>query len=303
MVSHTPSGRIIWNDEAHANLLVAMVQNAPPNDDQWHGIQQTLREHGFTCTIVAYKQHLMKLQKKMFQALQSSASGAGAPKGRQNHQSRETSGGMSRPGKKRSFSRSQHAHSHDDDDDDDGDDDDFADDGPSHVWDGDVPETPSKRIKRADTQDVDEIVDIRAYRAARRGNATAHARSAAPAPRPNLGTGGYRSVDDNIDYAAAPRAAMRTPHGYPQGRGGRTLDGSRYPNRWQHQNVEIDPNDNWARYPAHFAHARRQSDSAARWQCESDEAGHPSAWHAPSSDASPRENKEDSDYGPQRDEV
>ncbi|KAH8205493.1 hypothetical protein TruAng_000399 [Truncatella angustata] len=64
MVQFTPSGRMIWNDEAHVALLVAYYQVAPPNDDEWQQIRDSLKPKGFECSVVAFKQHIMKLRKK-----------------------------------------------------------------------------------------------------------------------------------------------------------------------------------------------------------------------------------------------
>ncbi|KAF7539946.1 hypothetical protein G7054_g1749 [Neopestalotiopsis clavispora] len=65
LVKQTPHGRVVWNDLAHEHLLVAIYYATNPSDTTWQKIQETLKPFGFSCSIVAFKQHLMKLAKRI----------------------------------------------------------------------------------------------------------------------------------------------------------------------------------------------------------------------------------------------
>ncbi|KAI1870014.1 uncharacterized protein JN550_005604 [Neoarthrinium moseri] len=158
MVHTTPSGRLIWDEEAHVQLLTAIFKHAPPSDVEWEAIRQDLATKDFHCTVVALKQHLIKLRKRdgNLYSPAASAGSAGstpvrAPRGGAARRGRGSSGRASGGGRggrgKRSAAAAFAGTRYNQDYDPEEEIDDY---GPGPDVDGDI-ETPSKRIKRSQT--------------------------------------------------------------------------------------------------------------------------------------------------------
>ncbi|KAI0124986.1 hypothetical protein BJ170DRAFT_484219 [Xylariales sp. AK1849] len=135
----TPSGRVIWDDQAHVDVLIAMWDVVKPTVEQWELIMTRLETMGFKCTEVAVQQHLMKLRKK--DGGSGTTAAQSTPKPRKTAAPKSGSGSGKRSRKDKTRMPSAIDLTNDDDDDVDVDED-IPDDTPS-----------KKRVKTEDTRD------------------------------------------------------------------------------------------------------------------------------------------------------
>ncbi|KAF4931748.1 hypothetical protein CGCVW01_v000166 [Colletotrichum viniferum] len=68
----------IWDDKAHADLLIALLPVVKPTKDQWDEVLANVRAKGYNYTAGAVVQHLQKLQKKEATVAAENGEGNGA---------------------------------------------------------------------------------------------------------------------------------------------------------------------------------------------------------------------------------
>ncbi|KAI1341922.1 hypothetical protein F5Y15DRAFT_413846 [Xylariaceae sp. FL0016] len=57
-------GRTMWNDKTRSDLLLAIIDHAPPTPAQWEKIIEQLNGQGYVYSHTAALQHLQKLKRK-----------------------------------------------------------------------------------------------------------------------------------------------------------------------------------------------------------------------------------------------
>ncbi|KAI1809491.1 hypothetical protein GGS20DRAFT_571673 [Poronia punctata] len=60
----TAAGRTVWNDKTRSDLLMEIIDVAPPSTQQWDEIIEHLHAKGYSYTYNAALQHLQKLKRK-----------------------------------------------------------------------------------------------------------------------------------------------------------------------------------------------------------------------------------------------
>ncbi|KAI1118088.1 hypothetical protein F5Y14DRAFT_447499 [Nemania sp. NC0429] len=63
-MSTNAAGRTVWNDKARSDLLLTIVDIAPPTTQQWEAIIAQVQTKGYTYNASAALQHLQKLKRK-----------------------------------------------------------------------------------------------------------------------------------------------------------------------------------------------------------------------------------------------